>query len=170
MPLVSDLTVNFNVQQSSTLDLASGLVTMQRQYRTLLQNGTAAGQADRFFQDTRTVAASTNDDLDLAGVLTDAYGVTITFARIKGLFVAAAAANANNVIIGGSATNPVTSFMSGTTPAIILRPGASMMLTAGSADATGYAVTAGTADILRLTNGGAGTTVTYDIVIIGASA
>jgi hypothetical protein len=43
------------------------------------------------------------------------------------------------------------------------------MLTAGPADALGYLVTAGTGDVLRITNGGAGA-VTYDIAIVGASA
>lgn len=33
--------------------------------------------------------------------------------------------------------------------------------------ATGYAVTAGTADQLKVANSGAGTGVTYDIVIVG---
>jgi hypothetical protein len=170
MPLVTDVSINFNVQQSAALDLANGVVTMQRSYRTLLQSGTAAGQADRFFQDTRTITASSNDDLDLAGVLTDAYGATITFVKIKGIFVSAAAGNVNNVIIGGSATNPFSTIFTGTNPALIVRPGASVAIIAGGADAAGYAVTATTADILRLTNGGAGTSVTLDIVLWGTSA
>ena len=33
--------------------------------------------------------------------------------------------------------------------------------------AAGYAVTAGTGDILKVANSGAGTGVTYDIVIVG---
>lgn len=134
-----------------------------------LTTGTAAGQADKIFAATRTITASSNDDLDLAGVLTDALGATITFARVKALIVRAAATNVNNLIIGGGASNPVTTILGGTTPTLTIRPGGALFLFSGS-DATGYVITAATADILRLTNGGAGSSVTYDIVIIGASA
>ena len=51
-----------------------------------------------------------------------------------------------------------------------IRPGGSLALIAGSGDATGYVVTAATADILRFTNGGAGSSVTYDVIIFGCSA
>ncbi len=132
--------------------------------------GTGAGQADKIFSDTRTIAASSNDDLDLAGVLIDALGSVITFARVKALVIRAAAANTNNLILGGSATNPVTTILGGTTPTLTIRPGGSIVLVAGVGDAVGYVITAATADILRLTNGGAGSSVTYDIIIIGASA
>lgn len=132
-------------------------------------SGVAAGQADRLFSDTRTIPASSNDDLDLAGVLIDPLGNVLTFARIKGLIIAASPNNSNTLIMGGGASNPVTTILGGTTPTLTIRPGGVLALTVG-ADATGYAVTAATADILRLTNGGAGTSVTYDIVIWGASA
>lgn len=170
MPLISDINVQVNGDYSSALDLVTAKATMVKSYRTLMASGTAAGQADKIFSDTRTIAPSSNDDLDLAGVLTDAFGVAITFVKVKALFVVAAAANANNVVIGGGASNPVSTFMTGTTPAILVRPGATFALIAGSADATGYGVTAATADILRITNSGAGTSVTYDIIVIGTSA
>jgi hypothetical protein len=44
------------------------------------------------------------------------------------------------------------------------------MLLLVAPDAAGYAVTATTADILRVTNGGAGTSVVYEIVILGTSS
>jgi hypothetical protein len=162
--------VYLRLQEGKALDLASGVVSIDKDYATILANGTSAGQADRIFHDTRTIAASSNDDLDLAGVLVDSFGATITFAKIKGIVVVAAAANVNNVIIGGGASNPFNTWVTGTTPANVIRPGTVWALLAGVADATGYAVTAATADILRLTNGGAGTSVTYDIYIIGTSA
>jgi hypothetical protein len=37
-------------------------------------------------------------------------------------------------------------------------------------DATGYPVTAATGDLVTLTNSAAGTSVTYDVIIIGSSA
>jgi len=58
----------------------------------------------------------------------------------------------------------------GATHTLTLRPGAFVAVGTGAADATGYAVTATTADLLKIANSGAGTSVTYDIHIIGASA
>jgi hypothetical protein len=170
MPLNTDISINVNASYSAALDLVTASAPLLKLYRTLFGSGTAAGQADKVFSDTRTITASSNDDLDLAGVLTDAFGVAITFVKVKAIIVVAAAANVNNVVIGGGASNPVSTFMTGTTPAILVRPGAMFALVAGSADATGYGVTATTADILRITNGGAGTSVTYDIIVIGTSA
>jgi hypothetical protein len=131
-------------------------------------SGVGANQADKIFADTRTITASSNDDLDLAGVLVDAFGAVITMARIRGLFVKAYAANTNNLIIGGGASNPITTILGGTTPTLTIRPGGWLGLLAP--DAIGYVVTAATADILRFSNGGAGSSVTYDVVILGASA
>jgi hypothetical protein len=171
MSLLSKIRINFQLAQTKVnTDNSISSAPVQRDYLTDLGDGTAAGKADLTYHATRTIAPSANDDLDLAGVLTDAFGATLTFARIKSLTIVAAAANVNNVVVGGGASNPVTSFMSGTTPAVIVRPGTAFHLQTGSADATGYVVTAATADILRVTNGGAGASVTYDIVIVGCSA
>src|ERR1700752_1279019 len=133
-----------------------------------MSTGTGAGQADKIFADTRTIAASSNDDLDLNGVLVDALGATINFLRVKALIVRASATNANTLIMGGGASNPVTTILGGTTPTLTIRPGGVLALIA--TEATAYVITPATADILRFTNGGAGSSVTYDVVIIGASA
>lgn len=134
-----------------------------------LLSGTAAGQADKLYAATRQIAASSNDDLDLAGVLTDDFGNTVTFARVKLLYVGAAAANANNVVVGAAAANQWATLLN-STGTVTLRPDAFLLGAAGKADATGYAVTAGTGDILRVANGAGGSVVNYDIVIVGASA
>ncbi len=132
-----------------------------------LADGTGANQANRMFHDQRTIAASGTDDLDLAGVLVDALGVTMTLARVKGIYVSAASANTNNVLIGGG-TNPLANWVGATGDIVSVRPGGVFFLMAP--DVTAYAVTAGTGDILRIGNSAAGTSVTYDIVIIGSTA
>lgn len=127
-----------------------------------LTDGTGAGQADRLFTDQRTI--STNDDLDLAGVLVDAMGTTLTFARIKALYIEALAANTNPITIGAG-TNPWATFLNAAGTAT-LRPGGFLVAYAGS-DATGWTVTAGTGDILRLSATGSQV---YNIGILGCSA
>ncbi|NNJ04151.1 hypothetical protein HHX38_08385 [Streptomyces sp. PKU-MA01144] len=154
---------------TSALDLATGTVPLQVRHAVNLSSGTGAGQADKVFSDRRTLAASATEDLDLAGVLLDAFGAAITFARIKGLVIKAAAGNTNNVVIGAAATNTWATLL-GATHTITLRPGAALCVMAGATDATGYAVTAGSGDLLKVANSAGGTSVTYDIVLIGASA
>lgn len=134
-----------------------------------LINGTGAGAADRVFADQRTINASSNDDLDLAGVLTDALGTALTFLRIKLLYIRAADANVNNVVVGAAASNQFATLLN-TTGTVTLRPGSFLIAANGSADATGWAVTAGTGDLLRVANSGAGTSVNYDIAVVGCSA
>lgn len=170
MTLTTVLTTQCVADLTTARDLVSAVAPLNYRNRVSLASGTGAGQADLIFSDTRTVNASSNDDLDLAGGLTDAHGATLTFAKIKGLIVTAAAGNTNNVLVGGDATSTFLTWVVAEPDAVILRPGASFALFAGVADATGYAVTASTGDLLRISNSGAGTSVTYDIVIIGTSA
>lgn len=128
-------------------------------------HGTGANQVGSVFTDTRTLAASGSEDLDLSGVLTDAFGAAIAFTRIKGLIVKAAPGNTNDVIVGGNGSAPCASFFGDATDTLRVKPGGMVALMAPNA--TGYAVTPGTADLLTLANSGAGTSVTFDILILG---
>lgn len=169
MALTSDLGISVSATLTKTADLSTASDPMSWRRAVHLESGTTAGKADMRFADTRTLAASATEDLDLAGVLTDVYGTALTFVRIKGIFISASAANSNNVIIGAAASNQWAGLLN-TTGTLTLRPGATFAAVSGSTDATAMAVTAGTGDLLKVANSGAGTSVTYDIVIIGASA
>ncbi|MEU1141783.1 hypothetical protein ABZ392_33745 [Streptomyces sp. NPDC005885] len=165
--------ISFGVSASgkltSTLDLGTGEARQSLSRSMQLLSGTGAGKADKLWADRRTLAASATEDLDLAGVLLDAYGAAVTFARIKGLVIAASKDNTNNVIVGAAASAPWITLL-GATHTLTLRPGAFVAVGTGLADATGYAVTATTADLLKIANSGGTTGVTYDIHIIGCSA
>jgi hypothetical protein len=150
------------------LDLQSATAPMAVSKAVSLASGTGASQVDRIWADTRTIAASGTDDLDLAGVLVDAFGALITFARIRLMHIAAAAGNTNNVIVGGAAATQFFTWAGAATHTVTVRPGGWFTLFAP--DATAYTVTAGTLDLLRVANSGAGTGVTYDIILLGASA
>lgn len=127
-----------------------------------LSGGTAAiNQADLLFSDTRTLAASATEDLDLAGVLLDAFGATITAAEIVAVYVKADAANTNNVVIG-AATQPFAGPL-GATGTYTVSPGEYYL----AVSQKGWAVGAGATDDLKIANSGAGTSVTYDVLIIG---
>ena len=167
MALSSKLVAQVVATQINDLDLADGSVPLNYAQRLVLTSGTGANQADLIFHDQRTIAASDNEDLDLAGTLVDAFGATLTFARIKAVLFAAAAGNTNNVQVTRPATLGVPLFLAAS-DGIAVRPGGVFMWAA--TDATGVAVTAGTADLINVANSGSGTTVTYDVVIVGASA
>ncbi len=129
-------------------------------------DGIAAGKADRFYTKNRVIAASASESLDLAGTLTDAFGAVITFAKVNLLYVAAAKTNVNDVVIGGAATNGFITPFGAATDKIKVRPGGVLLL---ACDA-GYAVTAGTGDLLQIANSGAGSAVNYTIGLAGRSA
>lgn len=161
------LAVSLSSTQTNPLDLATGRTPLDYVTTMVLSSGTGANQADRIFHDQRTLAASGTEDLDLAGVLTDSFGATITFARIKAVLITAASGNTNVVNLTRTAVNGVPLFTAAGDGISILPGGGFAWWSPG---ATGVVVTAGTGDLLTVTNGGAGTSVTYDVVIIGASA
>jgi hypothetical protein len=168
MPLDTTVKVSVDAIHTSLLDLATATAPLGFSRALGMASGTGANQADRIFHDTRTLTASANEDLDLAGVLTDAFGATLTFARIKTLVVAADAGNTNNVIVGAAATNAFVNWVGAATHTVTVRPGGLLLVAAS--DATAYAVTVGTGDLLRIANSAGGTSVTYSIVLVGASA
>jgi hypothetical protein len=131
----------------------------------ILSDGIGTNQADRVFSDNRTVAASTNDDLDLAGVLTDPFGVVVTFAKIKAIVIRSAAANTTNLTVGNGAT-PFVGPFGAAAHTLQLQPGGEIRLIAPQ---TGWTVTGATADILRIANA-AGASAVYDVDIVGTSA
>jgi len=132
-------------------------------------NGTGAGNANQHWSDTRTLADGANETLDLAGGLTDAFGDTVTFANVKALYLYNKSSDAN-LVIGGAASNAFSALFGDAADKMVLAPGGRLLVWA-TASASGYAVTADTADQLQLAHDGSGeSTLEYDIVIIGEVA
>lgn len=157
--------VVFDMVLSAGLDIGTGLHTIKKTYTDEYSNGTGANQANQLWSDTRTITASNAEDLDLAGALTNAFGETLTFTSIKGIFIQASSSNTNDVVVGGKVSNTFVNWVSDASDEIVIQPGGMFLIT--NPNATGYAVTAATGDILEITNSSSGTSVTYDIVIFG---
>ena len=166
MPLNTSLLLDLDATYTSPLDLSTTINTLGFTRQFNLATGTGAGQADKIWHDERTLTASSVEDLDLAGSLVDAFGTTLTFARVKGVVVYANPANTNNVVLG-NVTNGIVAWFGAATHTISVRPGGVFAILA--TDATTYTVTPGTADLLHVANSGAGTSVTYDVVVVGSS-
>jgi hypothetical protein len=134
-----------------------------------LQRSMVAGvgdyQVSKIFADTRTLAASTGEDLDLSGTtLLDPVGGPIAFTAVKAIYVKASINNTNNVQVKpGAATGFIGPF-NAVADQVTLRPGDVFMATAQK---IGWTVGAGTTDLFHIHNAGAGTPVDYDIVILG---
>ena len=152
---------------SSTVDI--GTVTHAAAWSPsyAFTDGTGANQAKVAFADERTLTASSSENLDLAGGLTDAFGNTITFTKIKALAVQASSGNTNDVLVGGAASNGFITWVGDATDVVKVKPGGMFVIVAP--DSTGLAVTAGTGDILKIANSAGSTSVTYKIVVIGTT-
>jgi hypothetical protein len=117
-------------------------------------------QADKVWWDVRTLAASASEDIDLAGVLNDAFGVPITLVSLKTLGVVADPANEADLELGGGAT-----FL-GASSSMLIRPDGALVL---SAPTIGYEVSPGSTDVIRVTNLSLTDAATYSIIVVGSS-
>jgi hypothetical protein len=68
MPATGKITVHVNGSQTAPLDLGTATFPFSTNGEANYAAGTAAGQIDRVFTDTRTLAASATENIDLAGV------------------------------------------------------------------------------------------------------
>ena len=110
--------------------------------------------------------AATVENLDLAGGLTDAFGVTLTFAKIKAIAIHNLSVTPGEVLkIGGHASAAFPLFDNATD---IYPLGPNGIFFIWEPSLAGKVVTATTADLLKIDSGAA--TIQYDIVIIGTSA
>jgi hypothetical protein len=165
--LTANIRVSVDAQYADSLDLASQLSPLLYNAQALLTTGNGANQGNLVFSDRRTLAASATEDLDLNGAsLQDAFGANVAFTRVRALVVRASPNNVNPVVVGGAATNGFIAPFGAAAHTVSVRPGGVLCLIAP--DATAYQVTAATADLLRIGNGGAGSAVEYDIVVIGS--
>ena len=162
--VTGEVSISINATQVGTADLGNPSVKVAIAESLQFVAGNAAlGTADVMFKDTRTLAASASENLDLTGVLVDAFGATVANAEIIAIYVKAAAANTNSVVIGNVASGFVGPL--GATGTYTVLPGDFFLATSRA----GWAVTASSADLLKIANSAGGTSVTYDIVVIGRS-
>lgn len=165
-----------NVRQTNAADLSTpvdqiniGVGTSGSQGFSVVEadwaNGTATSQANEWFHDQRTVAATTADNLDLAGSLTNKFGETLTFTTIKLIFFRIISPDGTKELHIGprGQTNPWQGPWGGTGATVYSRTMGIFLWF----DNYGYGtITAGAADVLGVYNAGSGS-LTYDVIIIG---
>jgi len=171
MALTATIVAALTAKQTGGNDFSGDNFTPAMRQTISITDGTGANQGDLLFLDQRAVATAANDDIDLSGVLADAFGATITAAELVAVFVINApisgAANTTDLTIGAG-SNPYIGFLGAAHTIGPIKPGGMFMIGAGDAAGIG-AVTAGTGDILRIANS-AGATANYQIGIVARSA
>lgn len=128
-----------------------------------LPDGVSVGQADRAFSDRRTLGISSNEDLDFSGGFTDPYGVGAPMAKVK-LFVIYNRSSTQTLTLKSASANGALLGFGATAHTRSIGPGAFEVYY----NPVGWAITAGTADLVNVANG-SGATCEYDVFGVGTS-
>lgn len=149
-------------------DLSTPSATVIKAFTDAMTSGIGLEQADTIWADERTLAATTSENLDLSGALTNDLGATAIFAKVKVICVHLKTLTAGYTLsVGGAASDAFINWVGDATD--IIKVGAGGIFLIYNPDLAGYAVTASTGDILKVNNTNAAS-VTYDIIVIGTSA
>ena len=134
--------------------------------------GTGAGKANQAWWDRRPLVGGANEELDLAGALTNAFGQTVTFASIIALLIVnrsgegllGQAVTDATIRIGGAASEWQGFFAAAGDKLDLVVGGGILVM---NPTAAGWAVTATSADELKIENLDGADAAVYDIVVVG---
>jgi hypothetical protein len=128
----------------NTSDVNNHLVNL-----ALTQGTGAAGTADLLYTASVTIASSGNTTVTFTA-LADVFGISRNFARIKVIVIENSALGSATSILVGNGTNPFINWVGSGAHTVRVRNGGFLAL--GCTDATAYAVTAATGDLLKIVN------------------
>lgn len=124
-------------------------------------SGGGAGAAEQAYSSQQTINNGSNFDIDMAGVLANDIGETVTLNALKALIVYNRSTTGEITL---TSTGPATAHVAAVNGTVTIRPGGFFALVCS--EATGYAVVGGTTDTLRVANS-SGAAVTVDIIVVG---
>ncbi len=166
MALTGSVSLSLRADQTVTAGLGQATNTLTKSVSKTIADGSGANQANVLWSSSRSLTG-TAEDLDLNGVLTDAYGASVNLLRVKGIYIGnLSATDGQNILVGGANSNAWVGMLGGTTHKIKVGPGGFFFNY--SPLATGFPVVAGTGDQLHIDPQGA--TLTYEIAILGSSS
>lgn len=168
MTLYTQINLFLRAHASKVTNMGTGQVPQQdvspQQVAKVLtwQTGTAADQADRSYSYVGALSGSAVLSLDLsAGGLVDAFGDSLTFARLKMAYVEnTSPAGGASILLGGT----LGIVKSGQ----FLRPGECLLRAVG--DATAWAVANSSSDSLTVTNASSTDEAGVRLLLVGSSA
>lgn len=165
MALNSNLTIDWNAVYTKAGDLGNPSVSLAKRLAMAFTSGTQANMADVIFADTRTIATTGTDLLDLVTGLTDQLGTAFSIAKLKGLLVCASPTNVNNVQVTRPATTGLPLFLAAGDGLSVLPGG----YWAWASPQLASLPVSGTTGKIAIVNSGVGP-VDYDIMIVGTSS
>jgi len=142
------------------LDLADPRDSLSNTLEQAFTTGTGSGQANILFHDIRSLGDGATEDLDLYGGLTDAFGVTLNFVKIKAIIIKNLSAT-QTISVGGAAATQFSNWVADVSDIVVLPPESFLCLV----NPAGYAVTS-ILDLLKIANS-AGAAGSYEIILIG---
>jgi len=169
--------IRFEAILSKDLDLdVTSKAALAREFNLAFDDGTGEDEVDLVWFDSISLAAGADTDIDLSGSLTDPWGDSVSFAKIRGLFIKNASTTDAEIQFGGGdggdGTNAwdtwITSTAADGSEAVKVPPG--WTWGAAHTGTGGYAVTANTGDILRIKNNDGALAAIVEVVILGISA
>jgi len=167
MALITTVTGKLDFNLTKATGGTTGSYKPNVTFSDTLQTGVAIDTADKLWVSKATaISGSGSNNHDMAGSLTDAFGDTITFVKVKGLFIRNLSTTAGDTLTVGNGTNPFLLFGTGSHTHTVGPNGVLLIMEPSLA---GIAVTASTGDILKITED-AGNANTYDIAIWGTSS
>lgn len=139
------------------------------QYSAATTNGTGANKADLIYAVQLTIAGAGSTTVNLSSApVKDFFGTNIVMARIKFMLLWLTNLSAATSVAFGNAANPVINWISAGTATVKVNNGGVFLI--GDPGATGYPVTAATADQLKVLNNDATNTATVNLAVVGSSA
>jgi hypothetical protein len=151
----------------STLIMGNSTNIATHSVSTSMTNRTgAAGTADLIYSNSVTIAASGNTTVTFTS-LASLLGVIMSFARIKAFIIENNSLTTASSILIGNGTNPFINWVGSGAHTVRVRNGGALMLFC--TDATAYAVTAATGDLLKILNEDGANSATVHMTVIGSS-
>ena len=174
MDLTTTLKIIINAVGSKTVGLVSASAPLNRTDKVTMADGSGSGQADLMYTVSDTLASGANTTIDLLGALSQVFGDTLNFAKVKAIFIRNnIAVTGATLIVGGAAANAFDGIFADSSDKDNIPP------TGADSDAiwgmtrinpgTGWTVDA-THQNLKLEHDASDSNdISYDIVIIGTS-
>ena len=146
---------------SEAKDVGTVQSTPSLSVNDVFTNGSGANKVEAVVYDTGSIAASGSADIDLAGALKDPAGDLVVLTKVKGFLVKNTSTVGDGITVGGT----FASWLGAAGDAVKIMPGGSIVIS--NPTAAGYTVTAGSADVMTLTNLDGVNAQTYEVEVLG---
>ena len=168
MALTTNVSLEVIARLTGAGDLGNASAPLDYSKLIAMGDGTGLNQADVLWHDQRTLGSGANEDLDLAGSLTDLLGNAITVVDLKLVLFHVPTAGAGPITVSRPASNGVPLFGAASDSVKVMGGGAFLWVNPDATDVV--TVTAGTGDLINVLNDDGAASVTYDVIIAGTSA